>query len=395
MMNKVEKTAAVSLAILMTIRMLGMFLILPVFTFYAQNLPHATPKLIGLALGIYGFTQACCQLPFGMLSDKWGRKKILLIGLVIFASGSALAGLADSIYLLILGRALQGAGAIGSVVMALLSDLTELKNRTKAMAIMGSSIGVAFAVAMVCGPILSAAIHVSGIFWLTSLLALFGIVLLFSTVPNPPPHIHQDDVTKNSITHWQKFRAVLTNWSLMRLNIGIFIQHAILTASFLVLPLALQHYAGLPERQQWYLYLPVLLVAYVTMVPFIILAEKKAKNSQVFFGAIFCILLSQLWLLISHAHLFDYAGALLIFFTAFTLLEAMLPANVSKLVPPENKGTAMGVYSTLQFSGIFFGGIFGGIVYGKFNIMGVFYLCALLALLWLLMSQISTTSTDA
>lgn len=381
-MNPTERKSAISLALLMTFRMLGLFMILPVFSLYAHSLKNVTPHLIGLALGIYGLTQACLQIPFGMLSDKIGRKPVILIGLLIFAFGSAIAALSHSITGVIIGRALQGGGAVGSVIIALLADSTKDENRTKAMAIIGMTIGVAFALAMVLGPTLNTWIGVRGIFWLTGILALIGIIVLFAAVPTPNNNAFHADAEPVPAL----FKKILTNGELLRLDIGIFIQHGILTATFIVIPLALTHYAGVKEAHQWMVYLPVLVIAYILMVPFIIIAEKKRKIKPIFIGCIATIAISQVVLFFFHGAVFSFMLALLLFFTAFTLLEATLPSLVSKLAPAGSKGTAVGVYSTSQFLGIFAGGAFGGWIFGVAGITGVFITCAIAAAIWFLIA---------
>ena len=381
-MNKTERKSATSLALLMAFRMLGLFMILPIFTLYAHTLIGATPQLIGLALGIYGLTQACLQIPFGMLSDKFGRKPIIFIGLVLFALGSVIAALSHSIHGVILGRALQGGGAIGAVIIALLADSTRDEDRTKAMAVLGMTIGFAFAIAVVLGPILNTIVGVRGIFWLTAILALIGIILLFCVVPTPTKTVfHRDAEPVPAL-----FKNILSNTQLLRLDLGIFIQHGILTASFIVIPVALQHAAGVKESHQWILYLPVLLIAYCVMVPFIIIAEKKRKMKAVFIGSILVITISEALLWRWHASITMFVIALLLFFTAFTILEASLPSLVSKIAPAGSKGTAMGIYSTAQFLGIFIGGVVGGTIYAHNGITGVFTLCAAAGLLWLIIA---------
>lgn len=375
-----EKKSATSIALLMSFRMLGLFMILPVFTVYAHKLHGATPKLIGIALGIYGLTQACLQILFGLLSDKIGRKPVIFIGLMIFALGSALAALSHSIEGVIIGRALQGGGAVGSVLIALLADLTSDENRTKAMAILGMSIGFSFAVAMVVGPAINSIAGVSGIFWLTAIMAMAGIMILFFVIPDPKTTMRHSDAEPVPAM----FKKILTHGELLRLDLGIFIQHGVLTATFVALPVALTHYAGLNTAHQWMLYLPILIFAFIAMVPFIIMAEKKRKMKSVFVSSIVVILLSQLWLWWQHSSLIAFIIGLALFFTAFTLLESTLPSLVSKIAPLGSKGTAMGVYSTSQFLGIFAGGALGGIVYGSYGVAGTFLMCAASMFIWFL-----------
>lgn len=374
-----ESGAVMALASIMSIRMLGLFMILPVFSVYATKMPGASATLVGVALGIYGLTQALLQMPFGALSDRIGRKPIIATGLLLLLIGSIVAASSHTIYTLLIGRALQGAGAVGSTVLALLADLTRDESRSKAMAFMGLSIGFAFTIAMILGPVINSWFHLSGIFWATALLSCVGLLVLFTVVKNPPKPIgHQQDSTLG-----KRFRAAIKNPALVRLNIGIFSLHAILTAMFLAIPIILFHTIKLTEWEQVAMYLSVLIIAFIVAVPLIIIAEKKRKMKPVFVSAIAIILLVQLALSLATHHTWLTAALLLIFFTAFTLLEATLPSLVSKIAPIRHKGTAMGVYSSSQFFGIFVGGALGGLILAHFHTVGVFLFCAALALTWL------------
>jgi MFS family permease len=381
-MTLTERRATFSLAGIYALRMLGLFLILPVFSLYAEDqLSGATPMLTGLAIGAYGLSQAILQIPFGMLSDRFGRKPMIIIGLIIFAAGSAVAALSDSITGVIIGRSLQGAGAIAAVVMALAADLTRETQRTKAMATIGTTIGVSFALALIAGPLLNVWIGVPGIFWLTCVLALASVVLLQAGVP----HVIKQPVQHVAQSLGVRFRKVLADGQLMRLNGGIMALHMILIASFVALPLALRD-AGLPAAQHGYLYLPVLLLAIIAMVPFIVVGEKRHRLKQVFLGAIVLLASAELALLFAHASLWAIGVALFVFFTAFNVLEASLPSLVSKLAPPASKGAALGVYSTAQFLGAFLGGLGGGGLYGSYGLAGVFGFCAAVAGLWIVLA---------
>lgn len=373
-----EKSAVMSLSAIMAFRMLGLFMILPIFSAYAGHLIGATPLLIGIALGIYGLTQACLQLPFGMLSDKIGRKPVILMGLLLFAVGSVIAALSHTITGIIIGRAVQGAGAIGSTCIALVADLTRDENRSKAMAMIGLSIGTAFTIALVLGPIINTWFHLNGIFWATAVLSGLGIVLLFTTIPTPPTlSTHSDTVPIAT-----KLKSLLTHKALLRLDIGILCSHAILTATFIAIPILFTHHLQLTETHQILLYLIVLGVSFIAMVPFIIIAEKKRQMKRIFCGAVMTIGVSQLLLLGFHHNDFSIGATLLLFFTAFTLLEASLPSMVSKIAPIRSKGTATGIYSTSQFLGIFIGGSVGGWLHGLFGLNAIFIFCAVLALVW-------------
>ncbi len=380
-MQQQQKWPLISLALLFAFRLLGLFLILPIFSLYATHLPDSNPKLIGIALGIYGLTQACLQIPFGLLSDRFGRKPMIVIGLIIFAGGSIIAALASSIEMIIIGRAIQGAGAIGSVIIALVADLTSDENRSKAMAFIGMAIGCAFMLAMILGPLLNSWIGVSGIFWLTAGLAVFGIILLLITVPTPPTHLLQRDAEPVP----QLLLAILRNKELLRLDIGIFCLHAILTAIFIVIPITLAHQLGIAEPQQWWLYFPILLVAFIIGLFGIMHAEKQRRLKFYFCGAIGLLALSQLLLLMSH-QLSGVIVALLLFFIAFVFLEATLPSLIARTVPAGGKGTAMGIYSTSQFLGIFIGGSVGGWLFAEHAMNSVFIATLTLVVMWLALS---------
>ena len=374
-----EQRAALSLSVIFALRMLGLFMILPVFALYAEHLSGVTPLLIGMAIGVYGLTQALFQIPFGMLSDRFGRKPVIALGLLIFAAGSAVAALSTSIEGVILGRALQGMGAIAAAVMALAADLTSEEHRTKAMGIIGMSIGMSFIAAMVAGPILNEWISVPGIFWLIAILALLGIGVLYLGVPDPgQPHFHLDAEAEPA-----QFKTVLRDGQLLRLDFGILVLHMVLTATFVVVPLKLRD-MGLLGADHWQLYLPVMVLAMLAMVPFIIIAEKRHQLKNVFLGAIALLLIAEL-LLMQPAQSLLFVGLVLwLFFTAFNLLEASLPSLVSKTAPADAKGTAMGIYSSAQFFGAFLGGVLGGWAYGQWGMDGAFALCAgLIALWWL------------
>jgi predicted MFS family arabinose efflux permease len=378
-LNAIEKRAAYSLSGIFSLRMLGLFLILPVFALYAEELPHVTPLLVGIAIGVYGLTQALLQIPFGMLSDRIGRKPVLVGGLLIFALGSAVAASSDSIYGIIAGRALQGSGAIAAVIMALAADLSREQRRLRMMAIIGISIGVAFAISLIMGPVLNNWIGVPGIFWLTTVLALVGVVIVIFVVPTPKKsHFHRDaEAVPGQIGQ------VLRDPELLRLDFGILTLHMCLTATFLAYPLALRD-LGMASKSHWMVYLPVMLSSMMAMVPFIILAESRRRMRTVFLSAIAALAVASTALFEFSHSLIVMVVSLFVFFTAFNLLEATLPSLIAKIAPGERKGTAMGVYSSSQFIGAFLGGALGGWFHTHYGNEGTFLMCGGMALLWLL-----------
>ena len=376
--NATERRAAYGLAGIYGARMLGLFLILPVFALYAEHLSSATPALIGLAIGIYGLTQAMLQIPFGMLSDRIGRKPVIIGGLLLFALGSVVAATADDILMIIVGRAIQGSGAIAAAIMALLADLTRDSQRTKAMALVGVTIGMSFTVALIAGPLFNAWIGVPGLFWITAALAIAGILILLWVVPTPERSLFHSDAEPVPAL----FGKVLRDAQLLRLDAGIFILHLLLTALFLALPLSLRD-AGLAVEKHSWLYLPVMLLAMGAMVPFIIMAEKKGKMKSVFLSAIVMLGLASLGFYALHNSLTGLSIMLFVFFLGFNMLEATLPSLVSKQAPGAMRGTAMGVYSTAQFSGAFIGGLLGGWVHQHFGTTAIFIMGCGFILLWL------------
>ncbi|MDZ5604614.1 MFS transporter [Pseudomonas sp. RP23018S] len=378
-MSGTETRAAGGLALVFAFRMLGMFMVLPVLATYGMDLAGATPALIGLAIGAYGLTQAVLQIPFGMISDRIGRRPVIYLGLLVFALGSVLAAQADSIWGVILGRVLQGAGAISAAVMALLSDLTREQHRTKAMAMIGMSIGLSFAVAMVVGPLLTSAFGLSGLFLATAALAVIGLGIVAFVVPNA----HTALTHRESGVARQALGPTLRHPDLLRLDLSIFVLHAILMASFIALPLAYVG-AGLPKEEHWWVYLTALLISFFAMVPFIIYGEKKRKMKRVLLGAVSVLLLVEVFFWQWADNLRGLVIGTVIFFTAFNLLEASLPSLVSKVSPAGGKGTAMGVYSTSQFLGAALGGILGGWLFQHGGLSVVFLGCAVLCVVWLI-----------
>ncbi|WP_041367129.1 MFS transporter [Methylophaga frappieri] len=376
-----EKRTISGLSLIFALRMLGLFMILPVFSLSAQTYTHSTPLLIGLAIGAYGLTQAVLQIPFGMLSDRIGRKKVIFVGLILFALGSVLAAMAESIYTVIAGRLLQGSGAIAAVIMALTADLTRDQHRTKAMAAIGISIGLSFSIALASGAALENWLGLAGIFWATAVMAILGMIVLAWWVPNPYRlKIHQEMQPARA-----QLGSVLSNAPMMRVILSILFLHLLLTLSFFALPIALQDYAGIAKSDLAQTYLPVLLLAFVAMVPFILLAEKGRQMKPVMLGAIAVLALAQIGWATQPQSLILLLVCLWLFFTAFNVLEASLPSVMSKLSPLQSKGTAMGVYASAQFIGAFLGGVLGGLIYSYADIQGVFLLALSLCVVWLMM----------
>ncbi|MBK8639517.1 MAG: MFS transporter [Chromatiaceae bacterium] len=380
-MTSAERRASAGLAGIFALRMLGLFLILPVFAIQAREVPGATPLLIGIAIGAYGLTQALLQIPFGMLSDRIGRKPVILGGLILFVIGSVVAALADDIYGVIIGRLLQGSGAIAAAIMALTADLTREAVRTRAMAGIGISIALSFALALVLGPIVAHWGGLEGLFWFIAVLACAGILILLLVVPNPiRSSLHRDAEPVAS-----QFRGVLAHGELRRLDLGIFTLHLTMTSLFLVLPLFMRD-QGLAPVDHWLVYLPVLLLSILAMVPLIIQAEGKGRMKLVFLGTLAALVLGLLGLNYLGHGILAIAFWLFVLITIFNLLEAVLPSMVSKVAPAGAKGTAMGVYSTSQFAGAFLGGVVGGWIHQHLGPEAVPIFCALAVSVWLLVA---------
>ena len=376
-MTPQERRIGASLASIFALRMLGLFLILPVFAVYAATLPGGDDRtLIGLALGAYGLTQAVLQIPFGMASDRFGRKPVIVFGLLLFALGSFVAAWAPDMHWMIAGRVLQGTGAISAAVTALAADLTREEQRTKVMAMIGSSIGLVFALSLVGAPLLYGWIGMGGLFVLTGLLAL-GALGLLARLPSPPRPDTQARLP---------LREVLANGALLKLNLGIGVLHVIQMAMFVVLPHALVVRGALPAPEHWKVYLPAVLASFVVMVPAIIAAEKRDKMRPVFLSAIALAALVQGGLYFLGDSLWWLGLWLLLFFVAFNILEATLPSLVSRTAPPAAKGAALGVYNTTQAVGLFIGGAMGGYIAQHFGDNAVFSACALLAVCWMIVA---------
>lgn len=377
-MTPVERRAVGALALLYSFRMLGLFMVLPLLALYAADMPGGTPLMIGLALGAYGFSQALLQIPLGWLSDRVGRVPVILGGLLMFAFGSLVAGLAESVQGIALGRFLQGAGAIAGSVMALVADLTDDEQRTKAMAIVGASIGVSFALSLVLGPVVAAFSGLQGVFYLTAVLATLGVAIVFFGVPRGVQSRHHDEVGAQP----GMIGKVLADPSLRRLDFGVFSLHFILTASFLVIPFAIEDVLEIGREAHWKVYLPVLIASLLGMLPLLRLSERHGQVRAVLLVSIALLVLSVAGVTLLAIPAVLYL-ALWLYFVAVNYLEASLPSLVSKAVFPGGKGTALGVYSTSQFIGAFCGGASGGWVLQQGGEQALFLLCLVPGLLWI------------
>ena len=388
-----ERRAVTSLAGIFSLRMFGLFMLLPVLSVYADELTHTTPWLIGLALGSYGLTQALFQIPFGLASDRINRKHVIACGLAIFAFGSVVAALSDSIYGLIIGRSIQGCGAISAATLALTADLTRDSQRTRAMAAIGICIGLSFMLALVIAPPVQGWIGVPGLFWVTAGLSVIAIFTVFRIVPdtdrqNRSGHGHADrrcDMAPASV----QIRRLCADFRLMQLNLGIFLSHAVLTALFLVLPMLLISRGNYPLATHWKVYIPILLISVVGMAPFVMAGSKIHLIPHAYRAATGLLLASFVILAYSETRPFVWLlGGVVVFFSAFNALESLLPSMVSQLAPIDGKGTALAIYNTFQFAGVFSGGVVAGWVYGQYDSIGVFIFCGGAVTIWLLTSCI-------
>ena len=377
-MNSVELRASLSLAAIFGLRLLGMFVILPVFTIYAERIPGGDNlTLVGIAIGVYGLTQAILQLPFGWWSDRYGRKPVIYFGLAIFALGSFIAAAAPNIYVVIVGRVLQGAGAISAAVMAMAADLTREEHRTKAMAMIGSTIGLAFAFSLVASPWLNGLIGVPGLFAMTGVLALAAMLVTWRIVPDV------EEVRRTAkAAVLREFWLILRDPQLARLNVGIFVLHAVLMALFIAVPFALRD-AGLPLDAHWQVYLPVMLGSFVLMLPAILGRGNARRLKGCFVASVALLLAAHVALPWLDGSVLALALFLLLFFTPFNVLEALLPSLTSRMAPADRKGVAIGVYSSIQFFGTFVGAAGGGYLYGRWGFAGVVIADVALLVIWL------------
>lgn len=380
-LSKLEQKTAVSLALVFGLRMLGLFMIMPVFAIYGRDLIGYSPLWVGIVIGAYGLTQAMLQIPMGQLSDRIGRKPVIIAGLGLFCLGSIVAGMADSVYGVAFGRILQGTGAVASAILALAADITREQQRPKVMAVIGMCIGLSFAFSLVAGPVLAQWIGLKGIFFVTAALAIVGMLVVHYIVPNVTTKAPAGDASTNK----NKLRAMLRDPQLLRLDVGIFLLHLTLTAVFVSLPFELEA-AGLVGEHHWWIYFPALLLSFVLMVPMLIIAAKKKMNKQFFLFAIALMGIALCVMGFANGNLWLFGLAVVLYFTAFNFLEASLPAMISMSAPAGAKGSAMGIYSTSQFAGAFCGGIIAGSLYSQLGSQGLFFIIAAVMIVWFIIS---------
>ncbi|ENX11541.1 MULTISPECIES: MFS transporter [Acinetobacter] len=380
MMNALERRSTFALSSIFALRMLGLFMIIPVFSVAGQSYKYATPALIGLAVGIYGLTQAILQIPFSLIADRYSRKPLVVLGLLLFALGGAIAAMSDTIYGVIIGRAIAGGGAVSAVVMALLADVTREENRMKAMAVMGMSIGLSFVVAFTMGPWVTGLVGISGLFWVTTVMGLAAIAMLLMV---PKVTRHHKNFQQGYL---EQLKQVLKMGDLNRLHISVFTLHLLLTAMFIYVPSQLIEVAELPLSSHGWVYLPLLVVSLFFAFPSIVLAEKYRKMRSIFLTAIGGIILGLLIMIFGFESKYVLIGGLGLFFIAFNVMEALLPSWLSKAAPIQSKATAMGVNASSQFLGAFFGGIIGGQLLLLNNTSLGWSILSAIAIIWLLVS---------
>ncbi len=380
MMNALERRSTFALSSIFALRMLGLFMIIPVFAVVGQSYQYATPALIGLAVGVYGLSQALLQIPFSLLADRFNRKPLIIFGLLLFALGGAIAAMSETIYGVIIGRAIAGAGAVSAVVMALLADVTREEERTKAMAIMGMSIGVSFMVAFSLGPWLTTLVGISGLFWVTTLMGLLAILMVFMVPKTTRHHKNYKQGYLNQL------KQVLKMGDLNRLHVSVFALHLLLTAMFVYVPSQLIDFADIPLSKHGIVYLPLLVISLFFAFPSIILAEKYRKMRGIFLTAIGGIIAGLAVMIFGYESKYILLLGLGLFFIAFNVMEALLPSWLSKSAPIQSKATAMGVNATGQFLGAFCGGILGGQLLMLNNTSLGWGILLVIALLWLVLS---------
>ena len=372
-MNSIERIFAIKVSLIMSVRMLGLFMLFPVMSVYGSEYINSTPFLIGMAIGIYGLTQALLQIPFGYLSDRFGRKPILIIGLCVFFLGSVLAANTSNIVVLVIGRALQGGGAISAVLMAFLADSVSENNRAKANALVGFQIGVAFMLSLLIGPIISSKVGLQGLFWSIAFLSIVAMILVLSLKQSPPIVYYK--------LSYRAFKEILTK-ELIAIDFSIFSLHLILAAGFIVMPILIVENQIVSMSDNWHLYLPAILLSFLGMLPLIVISEKFQKTKSILMLSILLLIVSQLLFLNTNYNFSLFLATLTIFFIAFNSIEALLPSLLSRKASTEKRGLAMGVFSTSQFLGTFFGGAIGGLIYDIFDLNSVFLFTIFVAIMW-------------
>ena len=375
-MNSAERLFAFKISLVMAVRMLGLFMLFPVMSVYAGDYENATPILIGMAIGIYGLTQAIFQIPFGYLSDRFGRKPILLVGLLVFLLGSILAANTSNIIIVVIGRAFQGGGAISAVLMAFLADSISEENRAKANAFVGFQIGVAFMLSLLIGPIISSRVGLSGLFWVIALLSLIAMLIVLSLK-------HTKSITYYKLS-LEAFKETFTK-ELLALDFSIFSLHLILAAGFIVMPLLIMENQIVSMLDNWQLYLPAVLLSFLGMIPLIIISEKFKKTKYILLISILLLISSQIIFFSLNLNFKVFLITLTIFFVAFNTVEALLPSLLSRTASSSKRGLAMGIFSTSQFLGTFIGGAIGGFIYDIYNLNSVFLFTIFVAIIWWLL----------
>ena len=372
-MNSLERIFALKVSLVMSVRMLGLFMLFPVMSVYASEYDNSTPFLVGMAIGIYGLTQALLQIPFGYLSDRFGRKPILILGLLIFFIGSVIAANTSNILLVVIGRAFQGGGAISAVLMAFLADSVNEENRAKANAFVGFQIGVAFMLSLLIGPIISAKVGLQGLFWSIAFLSILAMLIVLSLKHSPPVIYYKLSV--------KSFKDIMTK-ELIAIDFSVFSLHLILAAGFIVMPILIVENQIVSMSDNWHLYLPAMLLSFLGMLPLIVISEKFQKTKHILMLSILLLIVSQLLFLNTNYNFSLFLATLTIFFIAFNSIEALLPSLLSRKASSEKRGLAMGVFSTSQFLGTFFGGAIGGLIYDIYNLNSVFLFTIFVAIIW-------------
>jgi len=375
-MSSAERFFALKISLVMAVRMLGLFMLFPVMSVYAGDYESATPFLIGMAIGIYGLTQAIFQIPFGYLSDRFGRKPILLVGLIVFLLGSILAANTSNIIIVVIGRALQGGGAISAVLMAFLADSVSEENRAKANAFVGFQIGVAFMLSLLIGPLISSRIGLSGLFWVIALLSLIAMLIVLSLK-------HTKSITYYKLS-FEAFKETFTK-ELLALDFSIFSLHLILAAGFIVMPLLIMENQIVSMIDNWQLYLPAVLLSFLGMIPLIVISEKFKKTKYILLISILLLIASQIIFFSLNLNFKVFLITLTIFFVAFNTVEALLPSLLSRTASASKRGLAMGIFSTSQFLGTFIGGAIGGFIYDIYDLNSVFLFTIFVAIIWWLL----------